>query len=549
MRTVRSQGLFAAVRMLAHRVMNAAMIKTPESPLGYREYRELWTANASSNFGSQVQVVGATWLMASLTNSPQLIAMVQTAINLPTVFFILAGGAMADNFDRRRIMLLTQSGMFAVAMLLAGLSWYHLVTPWLLLALTFTISGLSSVNNPAWQSSVRDILPRDMISRAVALNSMSINLARTAGPALGGIVVTVAGAAVAFLINALSFVAFIVALIRWAPVRKPRTTPRERILPAMAAGIRYASLAPHLRNTVVRGGLSSISASAAFALLPVVARQEMDGNALLYGMLLAAFGFGAVISAYIGGKLRSKLTPDQVVRIATSSLAIGLATLALAPNPVIAGIGAALSGSGWVMTHSTYNTTVQLTTPQWVTGRSLALYQTATFAGMAVGSLLFGWIAEHYDVSSALLIASGGQILAGLVAFALPLPRLDEMKVDPLDLWKPPQFDEEIGTDEGPIFVELEYAIPAENKAAFLTAMRHRERIRKRDGARDWSLWQDLQYRDRWIESYHVPTWGDYLRHNSRRTVADLENTQMLNSLNIDPAGPTVRRYRKNPKQ
>lgn len=517
----------------------------PGSPLGYKEYRELWSANAASNFGSQIQVVGAAWLMASLTNSPQMIALVQTAISLPTVFFILAGGAMADNFDRRKIMLLTQTAMLATASLLAVLTITHHVTPWLLLALTFAISGLSSLNNPAWQASVRDILPRHMISQAVALNSTSINLARTAGPAIGGAIVLLSGAAAAFAANALSFLGFIVALARWRPTRAPRLLPRERILPAMGAGIRYAALAPHIRNAVVRGGMSGLSASAAFALLPVVARQEMGGNAMLYGLLLAAFGLGAVCSAFVGGKLRGRFAPDIVVRMATTSLTLGLAILALAPVAALAGLGAALAGAGWTLTHSTYNTTVQMSTPHWVTARALALYQTATFAGMATGSWLFGWIAEHQSVSSALLIASAAHAAAGVIGLFLPLPRLDEVQTDPLDRWKAPELEVAMEAEDGPIFVEIEYRIDEENVTAFLAAMAERQRVRRRDGARDWALWQDVEIRQRWVESYRVPTWADYLRHNSRRTMADLEIWEALSQLNAEPRGTVVRRYRK----
>jgi MFS family permease len=516
---------------------------TPRSPLGYRQFRELWTANAASNLGSQIQVVGAAWLMASLTHSPQIIALVQTAISLPTVLFILAGGALADNYDRRTIMLTSQIAMLATAVLLAGLTVMKLIAPWSLLALTFVISMFGSLNNPCWQASVRDILPRDMISRAVALNSMSINLARTAGPALGGAIVVVAGVAVAFIANAISFVAFIVALIRWTPIRHPRTAPREKILPAMAAGVRYAAHAPNVRNAVVRGGLSGLSASAVFALLPVVARQQMHGSAMLYGLLLAAFGGGAIISAWTGGRLRSRLAPDQIVLFAVVSLASGLAVLGLASHPVVAGLGAALCGSGWVLAHSTYNTTVQLSAPSWVTARSLALYQTATFAGMALGSGLFGWVAEHFGVSMALLSAGGAQAAAGVVGLFLPLPRFEDIRVEPLGRWKAPSTEVEVAEDDGPVQIQLEYRPEPERIAEFVAAMAVRQRIRSRDGARDWMLWQDLGDGSRWVESYRVATWADYLRHNTRRTVADQDNSDLLRQLNIGGRGPVITRW------
>lgn len=515
----------------------------PDSPLANRQYRELWSANAASNFGGQVQVVGAAWLMASLTASPQLIALVQGATNLGTVLVILLGGALADNYDRRRIMLTTQGAMLLTAALLSVLTWHGSIAPWSLLALTLSISAFGSVNNPAWQASIRDLLPRRLISRAVALNSLSINLARTAGPALGGAIVAIGGAAAAFAFNALSFVGFLIALIRWKPEPRERTTAREQILPAMAAGIRYVALAPNVRNATTRGGLSGLAASAVFALLPVVARQEMQGNAMVFGLLLAAFGFGAVFSAYAGGMLRGRFTPDQVVRIAAIGLICGPLLLGLAPNVWIAGLGAALAGAGWTLTHSTYNTTVQLSASPWVTARSLATYQTATFAGMALGSWGFGWVAEVHGTSTALVAAGGAQIFAALVGLFLPLPQLEQLQVDPWITDRQPELQEPVDPAAGPVRIEVRYRIARENWSAFEAAMELRGRIRKRDGARNWALWQDLADLESWFESYRVSTWAEYERHISRRTEADRFNHEALVALDITPGGPTARRY------
>ena len=269
----------------------------------------------------------------------------------------------------------------------------------------------------------------------------------------------------------------------------------------------------------------------------------MAGNALTYGLLLAAFGGGAVISAFVGGRLRSWMTPDQVIRISTVSLVVGLGILGWAPNVWVAGIGAALGGSGWTMTHSTYNTTVQLSASQWVTARSLALYQTATFAGMAAGSGVFGWVAEHQGIATAFFAASGAQAVAGVIGLFLPLPRLQDLKVDPLELWHAPELNEAVGADEGPIRVEIEYQIPRQKWEAFLAAMEIRARIRKRDGAKNWALWQDVSDRTRWIESYRVVDWAEYLRHNNRRTEADRENYDALHTLNASPDGSRIKRY------
>ncbi len=515
----------------------------PSGPLDNPTFRSLWTANAVSNFGGQIQVVAAAWLMATLTTSPQLIALVQTAQSLPTVCFILLGGAIADNFERRRIMTVTQSAMLFFALVLALLSWSEGITPWLLLALIFATQSFNALNNPSWQASVRELLPRSLISRAVALNSMSINLARTAGPALGGAIVSVAGVAVAFMFNAASFIGFLVALLRWKPEATERTSPREAIAPAVIAGVRYAAYDANVRNAVLRGGMSGLSASAVFALLPVLARQELDASAFVYGLLLASFGGGAVIFAYMAGHLRSRFTPDVVTRSAAASITLGLVLLGFATNVPLAALGAAFGGAGWTMAHSTYNTTVQLSAAPWVTARSLAFYQTATFAGMAGGSALFGWVAGAWDVYTAFLAAAAAQALAAVIGLLLPLPRLEDLKVEPLAFWQPPKLEVEMQQSDGPIRVEIEYRVVEADWPAFNAAMQTRRRIRNRDGARNWMLWQDVTDRTRWVESYRVANWADYLRHNQRRTEADKVNMDELSRLSTEADGPRVRRY------
>lgn len=515
----------------------------PSSPLANRDYRDLWLANSVSNFGTQVQVVAAAWLMATLTTSPQMIALVHTAQSLPTVVFILLGGAIADNFDRRQFMAFTQVGMLLSALLLALLSWTDSITPWLLLGLIFATQSFNALNNPSWQASVRDLLPRNLISRAVALNSMSINLARTVGPALGGAIVALAGVAFAFLANAISFVGFLITLLRWQPAVRDRPTHREAIGPALAAGIRYAVYSANIRNAVLRGGMSGLSASAVFALLPVLARQELHAGAFTFGLLLASFGGGAVVFAYLAGHLRARFSPDAVTRTAAGAITLGLLLLGLADTVALAALGAALGGAGWTMAHSTYNTTVQLSAAPWVTARSLAFYQTATFAGMAAGSALFGWVASEQDVYVAFLAASAAQAAAGLIGLLLPLPKLDELKVELLDSFRAPDTDFPIGPQEGPVRVAIDYVVAEKDWSAFRTAMRARRRIRNRDGAHNWALWQDSADATRWVESYRVATWADYLRHNLRRIEADRENKDELDRLSSDPAGPRVRRY------
>ncbi|MCX8475950.1 MAG: MFS transporter [Sphingomonas sp.] len=514
------------------------------SPLAFPTFRNLWASNLLSNFGGQVQTVAAGWLMATLTGSPQMVALVQAAVSLPVMLLILLGGALADSMDKRRLLLSAQLFMLIVSSTLAALAWAGLVTPWLLLMFTFLISAGGALNNPAWQASMRDIVPREAISRAVALNSTSINLARTLGPALGGAIVATLGVAAAFLANALSYVALIVAVLRWRqPARTQPLGGREPLGSAILTGMRYAAMSPHLRPVVTRGAISGFSASAAFALMPVVARQQLGGGPMLLGALLGAFGAGAVAGALVSGRLRERVAAEYLVRAAMVLLASGLLLLGLWGAPAPAGLGAALTGAGWVLAHSSFNATVQLAAPRWVSARSLALYQTATFGAMVAGSAFFGMIAERSGVSMALVAAGTMQLLGGLLGLRMRLPAAETLNLDPLDRWTPPRLDLEVDARSGPIFVELEYRVALEDAEAFLAAMQERERIRRRDGARDWGLWRDLNDAMRWVESYRVPSWADYLRHNQRRTQEDVDNVDTLLRLHLGPDGPLIRRH------
>ncbi|RYY26895.1 MAG: MFS transporter [Sphingomonadales bacterium] len=512
------------------------------SPLTIPAFRDLWMANMLSNFGSQIQTVAAAWLMASMTSSAQLIALVQTSVALPIVFFILVGGALADMLDRRLMMLVSQLFMLATATALAWLTLAGLMTPLLLLMFTFLISAGGSLNNPAWHGSVRDIVPRASISRAVGLNSTSINLARTLGPAIGGAIVGLAGVAVAFFVNAVSYLSLIIALLRWKPAPRASAIPRERLLNAMATGIRYAMMAPPIRAVLMRGAISGFSASAAFALMPVVARQ-LGGGPFLLGILLGAFGLGAIVGATASGRLRETRPAETLVRAAVVALGGGLALLGATSFMPVAAIGAACCGLGWVLAHSSFNATVQLAAPHWVSSRALALYQTATFGAMAAGSWFFGMIAENAGVSSALFAAAALQILGGAFAFRLRLPVAETLNLEPLGRWSPPQLDIEVADADGPLVVQIEYRIAEADVAEFRTAMTERERIRRRDGARGWTLWRDLHDRSLWIESYRVRDWADYVRHNMRRTQEDVSNVDALIRLHSGPDQPLIRRY------
>ena len=243
----------------------------PPSAFRHAIFRQVWVASLFSNFGALVQAVGAAWLMTTLSSSPQQVALVQASTTLPIMLLSLWAGAVADNHDRRLVMLGAQCFMLLVSITLAVCAWFGVLTPWLLLGFTFLIGCGGAFNNPAWQASVGDMVPRSVLPNAVALNSMGFNIARSVGPAIGGAIVAAAGAAAAFVLNAFTYVGLIVVLLRWRPERAPRRLPRERTGIAMSAGLRYVAMSPDLRLVMLRAALFGVAASAVPALMPLIA--------------------------------------------------------------------------------------------------------------------------------------------------------------------------------------------------------------------------------------------------------------------------------------
>lgn len=511
-------------------------------PWSYPIFRWVWIASLASNFGGLIQSVGASWMMLSLSASERMVALVQASVTLPILLLSLLAGAIADNLDRRRVMLFAQSMMLIVSIALAGFSWAGWLTPSTLLVFTFLIGCGTALNGPAWQASVGDMVARPALPSAIALNSMGFNIARSLGPAIGGAIVAAAGAAAAFLVNALSYVGLIVVLARWRPNRPPRLLPPERIDLAMAAGVRYVAMSPDIRRVLFRALLFGVSASAVPALMPVVARDLVKGGPLTYGLLLGAFGVGAVAGAAMVRRLRARFATEQVVRLASAAFAIGAATTGVSPSLFSTLPALFLAGAGWVVALSTFNVTVQLAAPRWVVARALALYQMFAFGGMAAGSWLFGTLAEQQGLAPALVAAAMLQIGGILLGTLLPLPVMREVNLDPLARWQEPETAVAVTPRSGPIVVRIEYRIREADIPAFLSTMSERRRIRLRDGARHWSLLRDLADPELWIERYHVATWLDYVRHNQRRTHADAENMRQILALHIGPERPAVQR-------
>jgi MFS family permease len=522
-------------------------VRTPQptsalSPLRHPVFRAVWAASTLANLGGLIQSVGASWLMISIAESADMVALVQASVNLPIVLLALVAGAVADNLERRQVMLGAQIFMLLVSVTLAVCAWTGLITPWLLLLFTFLIGCGAAFNAPAWQASVGDMVPRSELPGAVALNSVGFNIARSVGPAIGGAIVATAGAAAAFAVNAVSYTALIAVLARWRPTPQPQSLPRETLGLAVVAGVRYVAMSPAIRIVLLRSAVFGIGAGALMALMPLVAKTLIGGGPLTYGLLLGAFGVGAVAGAIGNARLRQVISTEAIVRWACIGFAVATAIAGLSNHLLVSMAVLLLAGAGWLLALSTFNVAVQMSAPRWVVARALSLYQMAAFGGLASGSWIWGEVAASESVRTALLGASLVMLACAALGRWLPLAQTEEVNLDLLRLWKEPSTVVPVQPRTGPVVVTIEYIISEADIVEFLGAMVERRRIRRRDGARNWRLLRDLADPQLWIERYETPTWLDYVRHNSRMTHHDSIIPERLRALHRGPDAPRVRR-------
>jgi len=512
-------------------------------PLRNRFFAILWTATLVSNFGSLIQSVGAQWLMTSIAPSADMVALVQTAITLPILVFSLPSGAVADIWERRTVLLISQLLMFTASAALAVLAFVGTIQPWTLLAFTFALGVGAALNGPSWQASVGDLVPRNDVPAAVALNSLGFNMARALGPALGGLIVAAAGPEAAFTLNALSYIALITVLFRWRPKRAPRHLPPEDMIPAMGAGLRYAMLSPAIRAVLARALTFGICGSAIWALLPLVARNIVGGGPVTFGILLGGLGAGAILGAFVATPIRAKLGTERQVIAGTIIFGLCAAATSFAANLALVVLALVAAGMAWVLTLSTFNVTVQMASPRWVMGRTIAVYQMMIFGGMALGSWAWGLIAHATGVSVAILAASIAILATIAFSFRLRLPEPQNLDLTPSGAWPEPEVTLQIEPNTGPIFITVEYRIAAENVPAFRAVMREMRRARRRDGARYWSLIQDIGEPEIWTERYEAANWIDHLRQSARATVADQSIEARAKALHVGSQPPKIRHF------
>lgn len=398
------------------------------APFHYPAFRAIWTANLFSNIGSMIQSVGAAWLMTELTSSHVMIALVQASATIPILLLGVFAGAIADNFDRRRVMLAAQTGMLVVSGVLAALSYTGNIGPWSLLALTLMVGMGTALNGPAWQASVRLQVARADLPQAISLNAISFNLARSVGPALGGVLISLWSTSLAFGMNAVSYIGMIVVLMRWRPESLPPA--REPMLAAIGRGVRFCAGSSPIRKVLLRGLVIGLGAAGFQALMPSIARDMLGGTELDYGLMLGAFGIGSILTALWISKARRRFGAEAVVTGATMTFIAALLLMAWATSLPMAIAASFVGGMGWVSAMTSLNVAMQLRSPEDILGRCLSIYQAVAFGGMALGAWAWGTVADHSTLPSALHAAAGWFVLTLVLHFVAPMPTREEGRLD-----------------------------------------------------------------------------------------------------------------------
>lgn len=491
------------------------------APLRHAVFRRIWLASLLSNLGLMINGVGAAWAMTQMTSSADMVALVQTALMLPIMLLSLPAGAIADMYDRRIVGLAALTLGLTGAIALAILAHLGRITPESLLLFCFMIGSGMALFGPAWQASVSEQVPPETLPSAVALNGISYNIARSFGPALGGVIVAAAGASAAFVSNVVLYIPLLIVLYLWQRTLEPSRLPPERLQRAVVSGVRYVMHSPSIRVVLIRTLVTGIAGGSVLALMPLVARDLLSGGAQTFGIMLGAFGMGGVLGALNVASIRRYLSSEASVRYCAITMGAAIAVMAVSKLAAVTAAALVVAGVGWLISITLFNISVQLATPRWVAGRALAAYQAAIAGGVAIGSWLWGRVADGTGVENALLISGAVMAASPLLAIWLKLPSTDGVNHDATDPLADPEVNLSITPRSGPIIVEIEYRVMQDRARDFYGLMQKVQSSRQRNGAYGWSISRDLADPELWTERFHCPTWLDYLRQRSRPTLSE----------------------------
>ncbi len=517
------------------------------APLQESSFRKIWSASLLSNFGQLILGVGAAWEMTRLSDSPSMVALVQSAMMLPLMLVAVPAGAIADMFDRRKVAMLGLGFAASSAAVLAAMAMLGLITPWLLLTFCFLIGAGVALYGPAWQASVIEQVKPEHLPAAVGLASVSYNIARSFGPALGGVIVVAIGAMATFALNALFYLPLLLAFYWWRRKHVPPRLPPESMPRAIVSGARYAFHSEAIRNVVVRAFLCGFTGASVAALTPLLARDLLGGDASTYGLLLCANGVGAVLGAFTVGPVRERLKPEQAAWACAGVAGVMIVVLGLSQNLLISALSLMIIGASYMLLVTLLSVGVQLAAPRWVVARALSWFQSALTGGIAIGAWFWGSVTAGWTLSGAVVVSGIALMLTPLIGLLLPMPAVAQRDIEPVELESEIDVALAITARSGPIVVEIDYNVDPQQARQFYEVMLKLQRARLRNGAFEWSLSRDIADAVSWTERFHCPTWGDYLRQRSRFTLADRDLQRLADSFHTPGPGVRVRRRLERP--
>ncbi|MGY4310977.1 MFS transporter [Bradyrhizobium sp. JR3.5] len=494
----------------------------PWNAFRHTAFTVIWLATVVSNVGTWMYNAASGWLMTSLDADPLSVSLVQVATSLPMFLFALPAGALADIVDKRRFLIVAEIVVTLIAAASAVLVWLGLINPPILLLLTFLLGAGAAFTAPAWQSVVPSLVPRQDLPAAVASNGVGVNISRAIGPALGGVIIGGLGISAPFWLNALSNFGVIGALWWWrSSTSGGHALPAERLTSALVIGLRHARYNPNLRATLIRAAAFFVFASTYWALLPLVARNQIAGGPGLYGILLGAIGAGAVCGAFGLPWMKATFGPDWLVALGTVGTAVSLILFGFARDSVLALVACIIAGISWIAVLATLNVSAQVSLPDWVRGRGLAMFVTVFFGAMTAGSVIWGQIASMLGLPAAHFIAAVGALIGIVLGWPWKLQSGAEIDLTPSMHWPVPVLTIDAEPDRGPVLVTVEYHIKPEGRGAFLAALQELGQQRRRDGAYAWDIFEDAAEEGRFLETFLVASWLEHLRQHQRVTNAD----------------------------
>lgn len=519
----------------------------PAQPSGFAPLRQtlfavLWVATVIGNTGSFIRDVASAWLMTDLSSSPAAVALVQAAATLPVFLLAIPAGVLADILDRRKLLIDVQLllGGVSICLMLLSASGMQSVTS--LVALTFLGGIGAALMGPTWQAIVPELVEKKDLKSAVALNSLGVNIARAIGPAVGGLALAAVGAAFTYSIDVMSYVLVIAALLWWRRPVAEQDVLSEQFVGAFRAGLRYARASRELHVVLLRAFLFFALASSVWALLPLVARQLLGGGAGFYGVLLGAVGLGAIGGAIILPRLRARLSADGLVLTAALVTAMVMAFLSLAPPQWAAVVALLILGAAWITALTTLSGVAQAILPNWVRGRSLAVYLTVFNGAMTAGSLGWGAVAEGCGVPATLLVGAAGLAVVGLMAHRVKLPQ-GEADLMPSNHWPEPLTAAPVEHDRGPVLIQIEYCVAPADRPAFLQVLARLSGERRRDGAYAWGIAEDSADPNVLLEWFLVESWAEHLRQHRRVSKADADLQEEVLRFHQGGSRPVVRHF------